>query len=200
MPRSLRLSIEEISDIQCPVQEEPRETTPRTQKKYCSSLAKSSDLRVRSLVTYPLNKSDHLYPKAFTGLSRYRYSTLPPITSRQFRRLRLLNSFMINNVVIRARDLRVTNLVIYPQDKRDHICPKAVTGLSTIDTDTYSIAYGNKILDLLLGVGNASPFFGGVRGTPRNSSACKQQQGRYTNYCCNPYGKAAPHHSSPLSD
>ncbi|GFT08203.1 hypothetical protein TNCV_3481521 [Trichonephila clavipes] len=53
-------------------------------------------------------------------------------------------------------------------------------------------------------VGNASPFsvgrgkcvtlFGGVRGTPRNSSACKQQQGRYTNYCCNPYGKAAPHH------
>ncbi|GFV16958.1 hypothetical protein TNCV_3154381 [Trichonephila clavipes] len=36
--------------------------------------------------------------------------------------------------------------------------------------------------------------FGGVRGTPRNSSACKQQQGRYTNYCCNPYGKAAPHH------
>ncbi|GFX85881.1 hypothetical protein TNCV_2472831 [Trichonephila clavipes] len=43
-----------------------------------------------------------------------------------------------------------------------------------------------------LGVGNASPFFGGVRGTPRNSSACKQQQGLYTNYCCNPYGKAAP--------
>ncbi|GFU28921.1 hypothetical protein TNCV_470531 [Trichonephila clavipes] len=42
------------------------------------------------------------------------------------------------------------------------------------------------------GVGNASPFFGGVRGTPRNSSACKQQQGLYTNYCCNPYGKAAP--------
>ncbi|GFW14215.1 hypothetical protein TNCV_3548041 [Trichonephila clavipes] len=41
------------------------------------------------------------------------------------------------------------------------------------------------------GVGNASPFFGGVRGTPRNSSACKQQQGLYTNYCCNPYGKAA---------
>ncbi|GFW36896.1 ATP-dependent DNA helicase [Trichonephila clavipes] len=36
-------------------------------------------------------------------------------------------------------------------------------------------------------------LFGGVRGTPRNSSACKQQQGRYTNYCCNPYGKAAPH-------
>ncbi|GFX76290.1 hypothetical protein TNCV_592531 [Trichonephila clavipes] len=36
------------------------------------------------------------------------------------------------------------------------------------------------------------PFFGGVRGTPRNSSACKQQQGLYTNYCCNPYGKAAP--------
>ncbi|GFT39056.1 hypothetical protein TNCV_3691391 [Trichonephila clavipes] len=31
---------------------------------------------------------------------------------------------------------------------------------------------------LLPGVGNASPFFGGVRGTPRNSSACKQQQGR----------------------
>ncbi|GFV01381.1 hypothetical protein TNCV_2525471 [Trichonephila clavipes] len=45
---------------------------------------------------------------------------------------------------------------------------------------------------LLPGVGNASPFFGGVRGTPRNSSACKQQQGLYTNYCCNPYGKAAP--------
>ncbi|GFU34545.1 hypothetical protein TNCV_1992781 [Trichonephila clavipes] len=36
------------------------------------------------------------------------------------------------------------------------------------------------------------PFSVGVRGTPRNSSACKQQQGRYTNYCCNPYGKAAP--------
>ncbi|GFX12261.1 uncharacterized protein TNCV_63071 [Trichonephila clavipes] len=45
---------------------------------------------------------------------------------------------------------------------------------------------------LLPGVGNASPFFGGVKGTPRNSSACKQQQGLYTNYFCNPYGKAAP--------
>ncbi|GFX74990.1 hypothetical protein TNCV_1845621 [Trichonephila clavipes] len=52
---------------------------------------------------------------------------------------------------------------------------------------------------LLPGVGNASPFFGGVRGTPRNSSACKQQQGLYTNYCCNPYGKAAPI-TPPLSD
>ncbi|GFX39599.1 hypothetical protein TNCV_2103431 [Trichonephila clavipes] len=40
--------------------------------------------------------------------------------------------------------------------------------------------------------GNCVTLFGGVRGTPRNSSACKQQQGRYTNYCCNPYGKAAP--------
>ncbi|GFX06952.1 calcyphosin-like protein [Trichonephila clavipes] len=48
--------------------------------------------------------------------------------------------------------------------------------------------------------GKCVTLFGGVRGTPRNSSACKQQQGRYTNYCCNPYGKAAPHHSSPLSD
>ncbi|GFU87352.1 transposable element Tcb1 transposase [Trichonephila clavipes] len=44
--------------------------------------------------------------------------------------------------------------------------------------------------------GKCVTLFGGVRGTPRNSSACKQQQGRYTNYCCNPYGKAAPHHSS----
>ncbi|GFW89988.1 hypothetical protein TNCV_3741741 [Trichonephila clavipes] len=34
-------------------------------------------------------------------------------------------------------------------------------------------------------------LFGGVRGTPRNSSACKQQ-GLYTNYCCNPYGKRPP--------
>ncbi|GFW70530.1 putative DD41D transposase [Trichonephila clavipes] len=42
--------------------------------------------------------------------------------------------------------------------------------------------------------GKCVTLFGGVRGTPRNSSACKQQQGRYTNYCCNPYGKAAPHH------
>ncbi|GFV76748.1 hypothetical protein TNCV_4729681 [Trichonephila clavipes] len=41
--------------------------------------------------------------------------------------------------------------------------------------------------------GKCVTLFGGVRGTPRNSSACKQQQGRYTNYCCNPYGKAAPH-------
>ncbi|GFT86351.1 hypothetical protein TNCV_3258731 [Trichonephila clavipes] len=40
--------------------------------------------------------------------------------------------------------------------------------------------------------GKCVTLFGGVRGTPRNSSACKQQQGRYTNYCCNPYGKAAP--------
>ncbi|GFX69130.1 hypothetical protein TNCV_3563061 [Trichonephila clavipes] len=48
--------------------------------------------------------------------------------------------------------------------------------------------------------GKCVTLFGGVRGIPRNSSACKQQQGRYTNYCCNPYGKAAPHHSSPLSD
>ncbi|GFY33842.1 hypothetical protein TNCV_4595511 [Trichonephila clavipes] len=50
------------------------------------------------------------------------------------------------------------------------------------------------------GRGKCVTLFGGVRGTPRNSSSCKQQQGRYTNYCCNPYGKAAPHHSSPLSD
>ncbi|GFW45647.1 hypothetical protein TNCV_3245851 [Trichonephila clavipes] len=42
--------------------------------------------------------------------------------------------------------------------------------------------------------GKCVTLFGGVRGPPRNSSACKQQQGRYTNYCCNPYGKAAPHH------
>ncbi|GFV02603.1 hypothetical protein TNCV_5017711 [Trichonephila clavipes] len=48
--------------------------------------------------------------------------------------------------------------------------------------------------------GKCVTLFGGVRGTPRNSSACKQQQGRYTHYCCNPYGKAALHHSSPLSD
>ncbi|GFX93202.1 hypothetical protein TNCV_4760811 [Trichonephila clavipes] len=41
------------------------------------------------------------------------------------------------------------------------------------------------------GRGKCVTLFGGVRGTPRNSSACKQQQGRYTNYCCNPYGKAA---------
>ncbi|GFX27214.1 hypothetical protein TNCV_1563941 [Trichonephila clavipes] len=41
--------------------------------------------------------------------------------------------------------------------------------------------------------GKCVTLFGGVRDTPRNSSACKQQQGRYTNYCCNPYGKAAPH-------
>ncbi|GFX18837.1 hypothetical protein TNCV_4143581 [Trichonephila clavipes] len=41
--------------------------------------------------------------------------------------------------------------------------------------------------------GKCVTLFGGVRGTPRNSSSCKQQQGRYTNYCCNPYGKAAPH-------
>ncbi|GFU32884.1 hypothetical protein TNCV_4155061 [Trichonephila clavipes] len=41
--------------------------------------------------------------------------------------------------------------------------------------------------------GKCVTLFGGVRGPPRNSSACKQQQGRYTNYCCNPYGKAAPH-------
>ncbi|GFW44353.1 hypothetical protein TNCV_1747821 [Trichonephila clavipes] len=40
--------------------------------------------------------------------------------------------------------------------------------------------------------GKCVTLFCGVRGTPRNSSACKQQQGRYTNYCCNPYGKAAP--------
>ncbi|GFU99324.1 hypothetical protein TNCV_356451 [Trichonephila clavipes] len=40
--------------------------------------------------------------------------------------------------------------------------------------------------------GKCVTLFGGVRGTPRNSSSCKQQQGRYTNYCCNPYGKAAP--------
>ncbi|GFT78426.1 hypothetical protein TNCV_982011 [Trichonephila clavipes] len=40
--------------------------------------------------------------------------------------------------------------------------------------------------------GKCVTLFGGVRGPPRNSSACKQQQGRYTNYCCNPYGKAAP--------
>ncbi|GFW79136.1 hypothetical protein TNCV_3631671 [Trichonephila clavipes] len=54
---------------------------------------------------------------------------------------------------------------------------------------------GKGVANVLIrmGVGNASPFFGGVRGTPRNSSACKQQQGLYTNYCCNPYGKAAPH-------
>ncbi|GFV19990.1 hypothetical protein TNCV_3739731, partial [Trichonephila clavipes] len=45
--------------------------------------------------------------------------------------------------------------------------------------------------------GKCVTLFGGVRGTPRNSSACKQQQGLYTNYCFNPYGKAAPHHSSP---
>ncbi|GFW00355.1 hypothetical protein TNCV_4355521 [Trichonephila clavipes] len=43
--------------------------------------------------------------------------------------------------------------------------------------------------------GKCVALFGGVSGTPRNSSACKQQQGRYTNYCCNPYGKAAPHQS-----
>ncbi|GFW89262.1 hypothetical protein TNCV_4934301 [Trichonephila clavipes] len=41
--------------------------------------------------------------------------------------------------------------------------------------------------------GKCVTLFGGVRGTPRNYSACKQQQGRYTNYRCNPYGKAAPH-------
>ncbi|GFU17780.1 hypothetical protein TNCV_721971, partial [Trichonephila clavipes] len=41
--------------------------------------------------------------------------------------------------------------------------------------------------------GKCVTLFGGVRDTPRNSSSCKQQQGRYTNYCCNPYGKAAPH-------
>ncbi|GFW62729.1 hypothetical protein TNCV_2624921 [Trichonephila clavipes] len=40
--------------------------------------------------------------------------------------------------------------------------------------------------------GKCVTLFGGVRGTPRNSSSCKQLQGRYTNYCCNPYGKAAP--------
>ncbi|GFU66076.1 putative transposase [Trichonephila clavipes] len=45
---------------------------------------------------------------------------------------------------------------------------------------------------LPLGVAKCVTLFGGVRGTTRNSSACKQQQGRYTNYCCNPYGKAAP--------
>ncbi|GFX26622.1 hypothetical protein TNCV_4536331 [Trichonephila clavipes] len=55
------------------------------------------------------------------------------------------------------------------------------------------IARGKCVTLFRWGVGNASPFFGGVRGTPRNSSACKQQQGLYTNYCCNPYGKAAPH-------
>ncbi|GFW88229.1 hypothetical protein TNCV_2649221 [Trichonephila clavipes] len=31
--------------------------------------------------------------------------------------------------------------------------------------------------------GKCVTLFGGVRGPPRNSSACKQQQGRYTNYC-----------------
>ncbi|GFW00352.1 hypothetical protein TNCV_4355491 [Trichonephila clavipes] len=46
--------------------------------------------------------------------------------------------------------------------------------------------------------GKCVALFGGVRGTPRNSSACKQQQGRYTNYCCNPYGKAAPITPPPL--
>ncbi|GFU33663.1 hypothetical protein TNCV_1547891 [Trichonephila clavipes] len=40
--------------------------------------------------------------------------------------------------------------------------------------------------------GKCVTLFGGVRGTPRNSSACKQQQGLYTNYCCNPYGKGGP--------
>ncbi|GFV77894.1 hypothetical protein TNCV_481 [Trichonephila clavipes] len=40
--------------------------------------------------------------------------------------------------------------------------------------------------------GKCVTLFGGVRDTPKNSSACKQQQGLYTNYCCNPYGKAAP--------
>ncbi|GFV38099.1 hypothetical protein TNCV_3829461 [Trichonephila clavipes] len=48
--------------------------------------------------------------------------------------------------------------------------------------------------------GKCVTLFGGVRDTPKNSSACKQQQGRYTNYCCNPYGKAAPITPPPLSD
>ncbi|GFV73489.1 hypothetical protein TNCV_1271741 [Trichonephila clavipes] len=48
--------------------------------------------------------------------------------------------------------------------------------------------------------GKCVTLFGGVRGTPRNSSSCKQQQGRYTNYCCNPYGKAAPHQYNDLLD
>ncbi|GFX19251.1 hypothetical protein TNCV_3013951 [Trichonephila clavipes] len=49
-----------------------------------------------------------------------------------------------------------------------------------------------NLIDMFLLRGKCVTLFGGVRGTPRNSSACKQQQGRYTNYCCNPYGKAAP--------
>ncbi|GFT71522.1 dynein heavy chain 17, axonemal [Trichonephila clavipes] len=37
------------------------------------------DIRARSLVTYPLDKSDHFCPEAVIGLVRYRYTTIPPI-------------------------------------------------------------------------------------------------------------------------
>ncbi|GFV67485.1 hypothetical protein TNCV_4621661 [Trichonephila clavipes] len=34
--------------------------------------------------------------------------------------------------------------------------------------------------------GKRVTLFGGVRDAPRNSFSCKQQQGRYKNYSCNP--------------
>ncbi|GFX87932.1 hypothetical protein TNCV_4373971 [Trichonephila clavipes] len=35
---------------------------------------------IRSLITYPLDKSDHLFQEAVTGLFKYRYTTLPPVS------------------------------------------------------------------------------------------------------------------------
>ncbi|GFS66969.1 retrovirus-related Pol polyprotein from transposon 297 [Trichonephila clavipes] len=68
---------------------------------------------------------------------------------------------------------------------------------STIQSEAFSVfealrKFDKWILGHISRRGKCVTLFGGVRGTPRNSSACKQQQGRYTNYCCNPYGKAAP--------
>ncbi|GFY13539.1 integrase catalytic domain-containing protein [Trichonephila clavipes] len=43
-------------------------------------VVRTRDVRVRSLVKYPLDKTDHLFREAVTGKFRYRYTTLPPVS------------------------------------------------------------------------------------------------------------------------
>ncbi|GFW89687.1 hypothetical protein TNCV_1025711 [Trichonephila clavipes] len=57
---------------------------------------------------------------------------------------------------------------------------------------TREIPKNNPNHDVFMGTlpssrrGKRATLFGGVRGAPRNSFSCKQQQGRYKNYGCKP--------------
>ncbi|GFV44734.1 hypothetical protein TNCV_562851 [Trichonephila clavipes] len=65
-----------------------------TWKSSQSPYKQTRNLRVRSLVTYPLDKNDHLCLVAVTGLSRYRYTTFRPIHCEQRALYRYPTSFV----------------------------------------------------------------------------------------------------------